>query len=180
MRKIIVLFLVFSVLSLSVNLMAKERRGADIMIQKKDGQQVKGELIAVKQTSLLLKESSSSADVTAVVSDMKTIIIVKKSKALEQGGLGLLVGGTTGAAAGGAYVYTINFFGIFGQFGSGDYSDYALRYGLICGAIGALIGVMTGASVGKDEIIQIEGKPEAEIKKTMEDLRKKARVPDFQ
>jgi hypothetical protein len=42
MRKIIALFLVFSVLSFSMNLIAKENGGADLIIQKKDGQQVRG------------------------------------------------------------------------------------------------------------------------------------------
>jgi hypothetical protein len=38
---------------------AEEKRGATLIIQKKDGQQVKGELIAVKENSLLLKEAES-------------------------------------------------------------------------------------------------------------------------
>ena len=59
MKKSISLFLMFSILSLSVNMFAKERKGADLIIQKVDGQQVRGELIAVKQTSLLLLERES-------------------------------------------------------------------------------------------------------------------------
>ena len=70
MKKFIALFLVFSIISLYTGLYAKERRGVDIMIQKKDWQQVAGELIAVKQNSLLLKESVTGVDVTAVVCDM--------------------------------------------------------------------------------------------------------------
>ena len=49
MRKTISLFLMFSVLSLSVPLTAKERKGADLIVQKTGGQQVRGELIAVKE-----------------------------------------------------------------------------------------------------------------------------------
>ena len=41
-------------MTLSGNLIAKERRGAELIVQKKDGQQIRGELIAVKQNSLLL------------------------------------------------------------------------------------------------------------------------------
>jgi len=57
MKKIIPLFLVFSLLALSGNLLAKERRGAELIVQKKDGQQVRGELITVKEHSLLLLDS---------------------------------------------------------------------------------------------------------------------------
>ena len=53
-KKSIALFLVISLLALIGNLLAKERRGAKLIIQKKDDQQVKGKLITVKQNSLLL------------------------------------------------------------------------------------------------------------------------------
>lgn len=181
MRKIIALFLVFSVLSLSVNLMAKERRGADLVIYKTDGQLVKGELIAVKENSLLLKESSSGADVMAIVGDMKTIIIVKKSRALEQGALGLLIGGVVGFATGSAILYTKKFFGIRGGLSPPDVYDHHSRpYGLVGAASGAVAGVMAGTSAGKDKTIRIEGKSYTEIKKVLDYLRKKSRVPDFQ
>jgi len=48
MKKFLALFLIFSLIILSVNLYAKERRGAKLLITKKDGQQIRGELIAVK------------------------------------------------------------------------------------------------------------------------------------
>ena len=53
-KKFLSLFLVFSLMMLSVNLYAKERRGAKLIITKKDGQQIEGELITVKPNSLLL------------------------------------------------------------------------------------------------------------------------------
>jgi len=70
MRKFIALFMVFSILSLSGNLIAKERRGAELMVDKKDGQQVRGELIAVKQDSLLLLERESGADVSVDIEEI--------------------------------------------------------------------------------------------------------------
>ena len=181
MRKIIVLFLAFSVLSLSVNLMAKERRGADLIIKKKDGQQVRGELIVVKQNSFLLKESISGADVTVDVSDIKKITIVKKSKALMRGGMGLLIGGAVGVAAGYAFVYTRTLtLSAWQEEPKRIYSEYALAFGLIGSIIGALVGGITGAVRGNDETLQIEGKSNTNIKETLEELRKKARVPNFQ
>lgn len=44
MKKYISLFLVASILLVSGNLFAKHRRGADLIIQKTDGTQVRGEL----------------------------------------------------------------------------------------------------------------------------------------
>ena len=52
-KKLISVFLVFSLVALSGSLMGKERKGAKLTIQKKDGQKVMGELITVKPDSLL-------------------------------------------------------------------------------------------------------------------------------
>ena len=64
MKKLISLFLVVSVLLLSGNMFAQERKGAEGIIQRTDGTQVRSELIAVKENSLLLMERESGADVT--------------------------------------------------------------------------------------------------------------------
>ncbi len=69
MKKFISLFLVFSILTLSIPLTAKERKGADLIIQKIDGQQVRGEFIAVKENSLLLLDRDTGADVTVDIED---------------------------------------------------------------------------------------------------------------
>ena len=81
-KKFISLFLVFSLVALSGNLMAKERKGATLRIQKKDGQQVNGELIAVKKNSLLLLDAETSSDITIQITDVKAITIRKKSRML--------------------------------------------------------------------------------------------------
>jgi hypothetical protein len=70
MKKFTDLFLVFCILALSGNLFAKERKGADLIIQKKEGQQVRGELIAVKENSLLLLERESGADMPVDIGDV--------------------------------------------------------------------------------------------------------------
>jgi hypothetical protein len=76
MGRIISLSVIFSLLGLSANLRAGERRGAALVVQKKDGAQEKGELIAVKQNSIVLLGSSSGADVSIDVPDIKTIRIL--------------------------------------------------------------------------------------------------------
>ena len=152
-----------------MTLTAKERKGAELHIQRISGQQVKGELIAVKKNSLLLKESKSGADICVDVKNVMVIIIKKKSKALLGGGIGLLVGGGLGWA-----IKTST------DEGSIDQEAVGLVIGIALVPIGLIGGALIGSHAGKAEKIQIEGMPPAMIEHYLEDLRKKARVPDFQ
>ena len=168
-----------------MTLPAKERRGANLIINKTDGNQVQGELIVVKQNSLLLKDSQSGADVTVDIKDVNIIKIVKKSKTLAWGSIGLVSGAVYGALFG--YIEGDDPPGYFtwGPFPVRmdplmTAKDKALGYGFYIGLSGAILGGIIGAIAGKDKIVQIEGKSDTEIKEILEDLRKKARVPDFQ
>jgi hypothetical protein len=76
MKKFISLFLIFSLMMLSANLYAKERRGAKLIITKKDGHQIEGELITVKPNSLLLLDTEGK-DVSI---DIKAIKVIKIRK----------------------------------------------------------------------------------------------------
>jgi len=164
-KKFISLFLIFSSIMLSVNLYAKERRGAKLIITKKDGQLIEGELITVKPKSLLLLDTEGK-DVSVGIADIKVIRVMKKSKGartgfLIGGGLALIVGvGQIGAEVHGFIPSFID--------------------GLIFFALpGALIGVIIGAVAGTDKTIQIEGMTDSEIRETMDKLRKKARIRDY-
>jgi hypothetical protein len=164
-KKFIALFLIFSLVMLSTNLYAKERRGAKLIVAKKDGQQVQGELITVKPNSLLLLDTEGK-DVSIGIADIKVIRVKKKSKGartgfLIGGGLALIVGlGQIGAEVHGFIPSFID--------------------GLIFFALpGALIGAIIGAAAGKDKTIQIEGMNDSKIKEALDKLRKKARIRDF-
>ncbi len=180
-KKLISLFLVFSLMMLSANLYAKERRGATIIIQRIGDQvrQVKktlegtpweitgirGELIAVKPNSLLLLNTNGK-DVSVDIADIKVIIIVKKSKALLGAGVGFLIGGVRGTLAGIRYEDPI------------DYSvvvAFGVGFGVVCMVIGAVLG----AVLGTDKTIHFEGMTDTEIQETLEYLRKKARIRDY-
>lgn len=180
-KKFVSLFLVFSLMMLSVNLYAKERRRATLIIQRKSDQikntrlkgtpweeitGVRGELIAVKQDSLLLLDAEGK-DVSIDIADIKVITIVKKSKMLLGAGLGLLIGGGIGALI-----------GVLGSKGEEELiAINAPTFGLLGGAVGLLIGGIAGAGAGKT--IQIEGRTNSEIQETLDYLRKKARVRDY-
>jgi len=168
-KKLISLFLVFFLIMLSANLYAK-KRGAELVITKKNGFQERGELIVVKKDSLLLL-FAGRIYVSVSIENIKAITIVKKSKSGTGTLIGVLVGG------GGTALYHEIF--------DGDYEDpshkhiYTVIYGLIGGAIGALLGASFGASAGKDKIIQLEGMTDSEIQETLDKLRKKARIRDY-
>jgi len=101
MKKFIALFLVtaFMVMNCAVykrgegiNLKPGQKPGVKLVIQKTDDQQVRGELISVKENSLLLMESESGADVSIDIVNIKVVKIVKKSKAWQGAGIGALLG----------------------------------------------------------------------------------------
>lgn len=186
MKKITALFLIISLLVISSNLHAKERRGADLLILKTDGQVIRGELIAVKQNSLLLKDSKSRADMSVDIKDIKVITIKKKSKTLLGAGIGFLTGAVLGNILAEGWKHPLD------EFFEGT---------AIFGSIGALIVGISAAGSGADEIIEIEkllGRREGEFKivngkrqlvikerkdvldKILNKLRSKARIRDFQ
>lgn len=167
-KKFVSLFLIFSLVVLSGNLIAKERRGADLKIQKKDGQQIRGELIVVKKKSLLLMDSESGTDVSVDVGDIRKITIVRKSWTL--------YGAVIGALVGGIYVLSYGWKEL--QSEGGSYIGYFAHGGVLGGLVGAVIG--TALRLGTDKTIQIEGRSDSEIKEALEKLRKEARVRNFQ
>jgi hypothetical protein len=172
MKKFTALFLVFSLMMLSVNLYAKERRGAKFIITKKDRRQIEGELITVKPLSLLLLDTEGK-DVSVDIADIKVIRIVKKSKVWTGAGLGLLIGAGSG--------------GLYGLSTSRDpMGGYGVKAGLnaiywapVFATLGILIGGFFGAVAGIDKTIQIEGRHPSSIEFILKELRKKARIRDY-
>ena len=182
-KKFISLFLAFSLMSISCTTMttqrqkrfesSKERKhGAKLLITKKDGQLIEGELISVKPNSLLLLDPEGK-DVSVGIADIKVIRIVKKSKAGKGALYGLLIGGAAGALLG---------------FASGDdesgfftftAEEKALMGGASWGIAGLILGGIAGLTSGKDKTIQIEGMTDSEIKEALDKLRKKARIRDY-
>jgi len=169
-KKLVSLFLVFSLVMLSVNLYAKERRGAKLVITKNDGLQIRGELITVKPNSLLLLDTEGK-DVSIDIADIKVIRVVKKSKVLLGAGLGILIGGGLGTLIGAKAPEGFERLG-----GEGITGAEIALYGVIAGLF---IGGFFGATTGAGETIQIEGMPPKTIEFYLAKLRKKARIRDY-
>jgi len=168
-KKFMSVFLVLSIMMLSVNLYAKERRGAILIITKKNGQQIEGELITVKKDSLLL---FTGVDVSVDISEIKVIRIVKKSKVLQGLGFGLLIGAGSGGLLGFAFG-SRDFMG-----GSTALCD-AIVTGIFLGSIGLFVGGTIGFASGIDKTILVEGRHPSSIEFILKKLRKKARIRDY-
>ena len=162
-KKFIALFLAFCLVMLSANLYAKERRGATLIITKKDGGQIKGELIVVKvkQNSLLILDTEGK-DESVDIADIKVIRTAKKSKAWKYG---LVAGGGVGLIGG--ILIPEEEHGFFATF-----TESIILIGLPVAGIVAIIE-------GRDKTIQIEGMTDSEIKEALDKLRKKARIRDY-
>lgn len=169
MKKFTALFLVFSLMMLSTSLYAKERRGANLMITKKDGQQIEGELVTVKPNSLLLLDTEGK-DVSVGIANIKVIRIVKKSKMLPLGAGFFLIGATVRGALHSSMRKEVE-----GE----EATQHFVQASFAWGAIGLVAGIIIGMVAGMDKTIKIEGKSDSEIQKTLDKLRKKARVRDY-
>jgi len=147
--KLIASVLIISFLILPANLSAKERRGANLVVTRLDGSQVSGELIAVKRDSLLLL--GEGTDVTVGLADIKTVRIVRKSRAGLFAGLAGVAGATAGA-----------FVGLYKGGGDDESGPASIRGGVVYGALGALAGLLADSMVNSDTHITVAGMtPEA-------------------
>ena len=183
-KKLASLFLIFSLIMLSANLYAKERRGAKLIIQRRGDQVptrykdtpwetsvmtgIRGELIAVKPNSLLLLDTEGK-DVSVDIADIK-VIRIGKSKV----GLGAGIGGAAGTLGGIIFTAIIDA----SEEGSTEILGYVF-FGAIGLVAGALVGGLIGAAAGAGKTIQIEGMTYSEIQEALNKLRKKARIRDY-
>ena len=168
-KKFVSLFLVFSLMMLSVNLYAKERRGAKLIITKKNGQQIRGELITVKPNSLLLLNTEGK-DVSVDIADIKIIKVVKKYKGAE----GMFMGALGGVGGG---ILLLEMGARLSEDPKSIRQDYWLNFVLLGAAAGLVIGAVFGIKLKWK--FKIEGKSDKKIQETLEKLRKKARIRDY-
>ena len=189
-NKFTALFLVFTLMALSGSLIAKERRGAMLRITKKDGQQIRGELITIKPNSFLLLDTKGK-DVSIDIEDIKFIKFGRKSKILQGMSLGFFIGGASGMLIGavkGAEAdkeqphILLSWIYIFAPvlwLANEERVGNIVTGLLIGGGIGSITGGILGGVAEKFKTIEIEGKSQEEIETVLAKLRKKARIPDY-
>ncbi len=167
--RLVIIFVILFFLCSSLE--ASSRRGAEIVVQKKDGTQLHGELIAVKKNALLLLDSEFGMDVSAPIEDIEIIHILKGPKTGLGAISGFLIGGVVGAAA------------VNKSKDCNQCPSSAQRHvigGALVGGLGALVGALIGSSAGGNEIIIIHGLPQEELNEVLEGLRSKARIRNVQ
>ncbi len=166
-HKITATGLAFLLLGLPISVLARERRGADVVVTIKEGQEIKGELIAVKPNSLLLL-TPAGKDESIDVAGIREIKVAKKSRAWK----GALYGFVAGAVGGIALAYAVR---------DTEESVKPIIYpvGAVAGGTaGGLIGLGIGALAGKTKTVTVEGTSESALKDVLADLRTMARIPD--
>jgi len=168
-RKFITFFLIINLMAFPGNLDAR-KRGAKLIVIQKNGKQTEGELIAVKQNSLLLLDEDGK-DVSFNIGEIEAIKIAKKSKFISCVTNGLLIGAGLGLVIGiPAATEDSSHIG----------GPEILYTGPLIGAIyGVIIGGLAGVFSDEYKITQIEGKSLEEIESILKKLRKKARIPDY-
>jgi hypothetical protein len=147
----------------------EKRKGAEVLIHKKDGQRIKAELLAVKEGRLILMDASDFSDVTCAVEDIRSLCLVKRTKILKGLGLGSLSGGIAGSGL-----------GFLSPYDKGDYftpAGKALMAGVVLAAIGGIIGGISGALKGIDDSVDLEGRSSQDIESILRKLDKQARFP---
>ena len=179
-KKFVSLFLVFALLEMSCILYSPEKgiravvyqekkQGANLLIEKKDGQFIKGELITVKPNSLLLLNTEGK-DVFVDVEEIKIITIIKKSRV----GKSILYGTLIGVSLGVSVAL------VAGRDYEPETKPLIVVGGGILGVfIGFAAGAFTGAHLSEDIPFQIETMADSEIQETLEKLRRKARIRDY-
>jgi hypothetical protein len=164
-KKSVMVLLTIAFVGGSGALLAKERKGAQLIIDLKDGRQAAGELVAVGGTSLLLLNAQGK-DESIDVAEISRLLVVRKSKAKTGAITGFIVGGLIGGIIGAQAAEQDN-----ASQGSGF-----LIFGGISGAIFGGIGYGVGSMLGHDKTLELAGSTAAEIEKSLEKLRRYARV----
>jgi len=146
---------------LTPGLAAKERRGAQLVVTKKDKTVIKGELLAVREENFLIMDGSTSDAISVSVADIAFVKVVNRAK-----GALILAGVAVGGAGGGILGYQIGAGNheLFYQIGAGVGALVGFGMG---GFVGGLVGAIAGAS--KDYIL-VNQDPGA-VRKVVDHLR---------
>ena len=163
--------LIFFSLVFPGNLQAKkEKPGALVLVTKTDGSRIEGELLMVKETSILLAIHSGVTGEEINVNDIEKVKIKKRSKFLSGLGIGLI----SGAIIGGLMGYAE------GDDTSGwlqwSASTKATLGAIGLGFLGGIGGGVTGVILGIDELVNLKTKSPDKVEELLKKLKKYARV----
>ncbi len=159
-------FLIMTLVMLSTSITAQERQGAELIIQKKNGQLIKGELISVEQQSLLLL-ISEGGNISVTIEEIDHIIFKKRAKVFKGMGIGFL----TGANFGSVFVSPI----FFDSYDDLQWSGTILIGAGFVGVLGALAGGIWELISEMDKKIDVKGKSDSMKNEIIQRLRSHSR-----
>lgn len=162
------LIIAIALLILLSPLPAKERRGADVLIRKIDGAEIRGELIAVK-TNALLVLSQEGRDVTVGSEEIDSVKVIMKAHPWRGAGIGLLVGIAAGAL-----------YGLTNPGTAEPDSLYPPVFAAVLAIPGAIVGSIASGVIARDITHIIQGDPSRFYEASLNDLRKRARVREVE
>ena len=176
MKKILLLAIIIFLVFDPGILLPKEKRGVKLEIKKRDGLTMSGELLAVKKNMLILGVGYSVllTGEEVEITDIQLIRIVRSSNFGQAAVLGSVIGGVVGV---GVCLSIKNESS--GLVNLNLKPLQTIMLGLAGGVVGSLFGILIDASIGSEKI-QIEGISDARLVYVLEELRKKARFPEYQ
>ncbi|MCP4152919.1 MAG: hypothetical protein GY757_34625 [bacterium] len=150
--------LTFAVLMVfASDLEAKHRkRGVQMAVYKTDGSVLKGELLSVKASSLLLMTPSATSGENIAINEIKKFKIIRKGKLLKHIGFGFVAGAAIGAIL------------QKGSDGEGLFSP-AVVAGILGAAGGGVAGIF-GAFSGIDRVCRVHGRPPGKVRAILSKL----------
>jgi hypothetical protein len=156
----------------------KEKPGAILVVQKLDGQAVKGELLEVKDGTLNLLSQENALKVDIRIDEISGVRIEKKSALLTGLGIGILAGAASGALIGfiSGDDKPTNYWESLTSLSAGQ---KALAFGFFLGLIGGAAGGTVGALKGVDKSITFTGSSPEKLRRIEAKLASLARFkPD--
>jgi hypothetical protein len=166
--------LAFSLGFFPARLISDEKHGANIIVNLVDRPPASGELIAVREDSLILMDTNLKTGLTIDFKDIKSVQIIRKSQVL----LGMLGGFLAGRIIGSGIKDPVN---ITAENGIIDLANASIYRGMTSGAISlgmTALGALVGGAMGADKMILIRGKSPLVVKEILWKLRSKAKMPD--
>jgi hypothetical protein len=147
--------LITAALALSTGLAASEKRGAEVVVQTRGGQESRGELIAVRAESLVIKEAKSEDGLSFKIDEIRSVRIVNRPQTLKWTLMGAVFGGV-------AFPATKYFLFVKEEsYSAGEWFSKRSTEGLglvavIGVVVGAVAGTIVGGSKGVDQVFPFE------------------------
>ena len=166
---VIVLLVIFSMILPNYSWAKRQKPGAHVVVTKTDGTVVAGELLMVKDKSLLLMASSGISGEEIKVNEILIVSVKIKGKFLKNVLKGTLffasLGGIMGAATGWEW----------GATGS-DWWSWPIAFGGGLGILGMTMGAFSGLVSRSRKDIYFKEKTPRKVKSILKKLKKYARV----